>query len=92
MFYREFSEWGQRTTTDSIKSQYERFEAWLENVSYQLEGNKELWILGDFNLDLSKRTDNGYNRKQIAQLAHKELVGKGLGSTDKLSNPQTEWK
>ena len=77
-FYREFSNWNNRTGTDSIKSQKERFEVWLDKVGLQLEGNRELWLLGDFNLDLARKDDVTYNRKAIAQLAHEELICKGM--------------
>ena len=32
IFYREFSEWNSRVTTNSIKSQKERFQEWLSKV------------------------------------------------------------
>ena len=78
LFYREFSEWGQRTSTDSIQCQLQRFQHWTSKVVIQLEKNKELWLLGDFNFDLSRKNDSTYSRKNIAKLAHEEIIGCGM--------------
>ena len=74
LYYREFSEWNARETTNSIKSQCERFNSWLAKTSDQIEKNQELWIIGDFNVDLRRKTDNEYNRKVLAQIANQSLL------------------
>ena len=72
------SEWGRRTDTDSIKSQAERFQKWLAKVSSIVEDGRETFLMGDFNLELERRSGNGYNRKGIANMAYEELIGGGL--------------
>ena len=78
LYYREFSEWNQRETTNSISSQRGRFEDWLSRVGDQLEKNRELWLIGDFNLELERRFDHGYSRKSLAVMAQSELIERGL--------------
>ena len=43
-----------------------------------MEKDKELWLVGDFNLDLSRKDDNNYSRKCISTLAHSELIERGM--------------
>ena len=57
IFYQEFSEWNQRISTNSLKNQKERFARWLSYVGEELEKEKEIWLLGDFNLDLKRKDD-----------------------------------
>ena len=78
LYYREFSEWGNRAETDSQNNQMERFKKWISNVENVIEEGRETWFLGDFNFDLSRRNDKTYDRRYIAQLAHEELIGRGL--------------
>ena len=78
LFYREFSQWGQRTLTDSIHSQTQRFESWTSKVGRILESGRETWLIGDFNFDLSRKDDNSYTRKNIAKMAHQEIIGRGM--------------
>ena len=78
IFYREFSEWNSRMSTNSIKCQKERFEKWLSKVSMLLEKDKETWLLGDFNLDLTRKEENQYDRKWLAVLAQEELGERGM--------------
>ena len=42
LFYREFSEWGRGTVSDSIKRQEERCEKWTKKVGYILEESKDI--------------------------------------------------
>ena len=56
----------------------ERFRSWLDRVSTQIETDREVWVLGDFNCDLTRKDDNSYNRKNLSQLAHNELVCRGM--------------
>ena len=54
------------------------FKNWLLKVENIIEECRETWLIGDFNLDLRRRNANTYNRKQLAQLAQQELIGRGL--------------
>ena len=78
LFYREFAEWNSRLSTNSIKMQKERFQEWLLKVGALAEQDKELWLVGDFNLELSRKDDNSYDRKCLAMLAHEELLERGM--------------
>ena len=69
-FYREFSTWNGGVESGSIMAQKDRFRNWLEKTSDQLENNREVWLMGDFNVDLVRRHETGYNRKLIAQMAY----------------------
>ena len=61
-----------------MNHQIDRFSAWLDKVGTILEGGREIWCMGDYNLDLDRRNDNTYNRKNLATLAFEELMGRGL--------------
>ena len=68
--YREHSPWGLKQ--GSVKEQEERWTRWLEARKDTWEGQEEVFVLGDLNLDWKRKEDSRYrNRKMVQELSSK---------------------
>ena len=76
--YREFTPWGGGEEGRRLKQQEERLEEWLEKVADTIQAGREIWIVGDLNLDLSRKCDPSYDRRKMAKNFHDKIIGRGM--------------
>ena len=78
ILYREFRPWNGDMMLASLKNQEIRLDKWLERVDKLIKKGKNLCLVGDFNLDLRRKSDTSYDRRVMANLLYENTVGKGL--------------
>ena len=75
--YREFKKWGEEKNVSNKEGEM-RLREWFQRIQTTLEQNREIWIMGDWNADISRRKDGTYDRRKIAQVIYEELEGRGF--------------
>ena len=75
--YREFKRWGEDKNVSNTEGE-KRLQQWFQRIERTLELDKEIWLMGDWNADLTRRRDGTYDRRKIAQLIYEELEGRGF--------------